>query len=233
MLITGASDGIGRATAELLGREGAKVALAARSVNKLEEVAATLDEAFVVPVDMTDPESISDMVEQTVAHFGRLDILINNAGRGLLAPVTKVALDDLKDLMALNLYGPLLALQAVVPVMREQGGGTVLTVGSAVSKMAIPGIGAYAATKYATNALMLTARNELEADNIRVSIVHPGSTATSFGNNAIRDPGMTLGGPSGLADPPEAVARKILEALDNDAAEYFMTKQPQPQPKRG
>lgn len=83
------------------------------------------------------------------------------------------------------MYGPLLALQAVVPIMTANGGGMIVNVSSLVSKMAIPGIGAYAATKYALNGLMLTARNDLTASNVSVSVVHPGATATGFGENAI------------------------------------------------
>jgi short-subunit dehydrogenase len=204
--------------------------LAARSLDSLKTLSASLDRSYVVRVDMTDRESIAEMVRKTAARFGRIDILINNAGRGLMSPVAQINLDDFQDLMALNLYGPLLALQAVVPIMKERGGGTVLTVGSMVSKMAIPGIGAYAATKYATNGLMLTARTELAQDNIRVSIMHPGATATNFGKNAVKDPQQVHSRPGGTqADTPHMVADRILQALDIDAPEYYMTDELQQQ----
>jgi short-subunit dehydrogenase len=225
VLITGASEGIGKATAELLSSKGAKVALAARSKDKLEQLAARLNDSLVVAVDMTVPESITEMIDRVRKHYGRIDILINNAGQALRAPVLKVSIDDFKKIMELNVYGPLRALQAVAPIMKSQGGGMIVTVSSNVSKMAIPGIGAYAATKYAINGLMLTARNELATDGIVVSIMHPGLTATRFGQNSISSPENKFSPPAGMqADTPQMVAEKILEAITNEPAEQYMSK---------
>jgi short-subunit dehydrogenase len=226
VLITGASEGIGKATAELLHSNGAKVAVAARSKDKLEELAVRLENSFVVPVDMTVPESISNMVEQVHTHYGRIDILINNAGQALRAPVTDIKVDDFKKIMELNVYGPLRALQAVVPIMKSQGGGMIVNISSNVSKMAIPGIGAYAATKYALNGLMLTARNDLASEGIVVTLMHPGLTATNFSENSIRNSDKQFNRPVGMqADTPEMVAEKILEAITNEPAEQYMSKE--------
>jgi short-subunit dehydrogenase len=224
VLITGASEGIGKVTAKLLSEKGAKVALAAGSEDKLNELAAELKDAFVIPVDMTVASSISDMVAAVHEHFGRIDILINNAGQALRGSVTEINVDDFKKIMELNVYGPLLALQAVVPLMKEQGGGMIVNISSNVSKMAIPSLGAYAATKYALNGLMLTARNDLASDNIVVSVMHPGLTATNFGQNSITNTESEFNRPSGMQpDPPELVAEKILEAITNEPPEQFMS----------
>lgn len=174
VLITGASEGIGAATARLLAARGAKVALAARSIDKLNEVAGELGDGFAVRVDMTQHASITAMVDAVVENYGRIDVLVNNAGRALRARVADVNVADFQSIVDLNVYGPLLAMQAVIPQMRKQGGGSIVNVSSNVSKMAISTIGAYAATKYALNGLTLTARGELADDGIIVTVMHPG-----------------------------------------------------------
>lgn len=226
VLITGASEGIGKATAELLSSKGAKVAVAARSKDKLDNLAASFEDGFAVVADMTDAKSIKNMVDAVHEHFGRIDILINNAGQALRSPVVDIKVDDFKKIVDLNVYGPLLALQAVVPIMKRQGGGTIINVSSNVSKMSIPGIGAYAATKYALNGLMLTARNELASENIVVTLMHPGLTATNFGKHAMHSSDVTFNRPAGMqGDTPQMVAEKILEAIDRQPAEQYMSKE--------
>jgi short-subunit dehydrogenase len=109
---------------------------------------------------------------------------VNNAGQGLRSSVETINLDDYRNIMELNVFAVLVAMQEVIPIMRKQGGGTILNVGSMVSKNTFPMIAAYASTKYALNALSLTARQELAQDNIIVSVFHPKMTATDFGKNA-------------------------------------------------
>jgi short-subunit dehydrogenase len=121
-------------------------------------------------------------------------------------------------------------MQAVVPKMQAQGGGVIINISSNVSKMAIPGIGAYASTKYALNGLSLTARNELAAENIRVVLFHPGRTSTDFGKNALVEENMRNWRPGGnqpmpAPDSAEAVAHKILEAAITEPAEMGMPMQ--------
>ncbi|MDQ2795772.1 MAG: SDR family NAD(P)-dependent oxidoreductase [Actinomycetota bacterium] len=227
VLITGASEGIGAATARLLAARGAKVAGAARSIDKLLEVTGELGGGFAVRVDMTQPASITAMVDAVVENYGRIDVLVNNAGRALRARVADVTVADFQSVVDLNVYGPLLAMQAVIPQMRKQGGGSIVNVSSNVSKMAIPTIGAYAATKYALNALTLTARGELAGDGIIVTVMYPGQTATNFGKNATVDAGMASAPPpSGDAytspDTAGDVAERILEAIVDGPAEQYM-----------
>ena len=133
VLVTGASEGIGAATARLLTARGAKVALAARSIDKLNELTGELDGSYAVKADLTQPESITAMVEAVVEHYGRIDVLVNNAGRALRAPVSDVKIADFQNIIDLNLYGPLSAMQAVIPHMRKQGGGSIVNVSSNVS----------------------------------------------------------------------------------------------------
>lgn len=228
VLVTGASEGIGAATAHVLTARGAKVALAARSIDKLNELTGGLDDSLAVQADMTQPDSITAMIDAVIERYGRIDVLVNNAGRALRAPVADVKITDFRDIMDLNVYGPLLAMQAVIPQMRKQGGGSIVNVSSNVSKMAIPTIGAYAATKYALNGLTLTARGELAGDGIIVSVMYPGQTATGFGRNATVDQSMASapppsGGSNVRPDTAQDVAEQILEAIVNGPAEQYMS----------
>lgn len=230
VIITGASMGIGEATARVFAGAGAKLVLAARSADKLEAVAQHLSnktETLIVPTDMTDRAQVKGLIEKAYERFGRIDILINNAGQSAIGPVATLDPDLYRQIIELNLLGPLHAIQAVVPKMKEQGGGVIINISSSVSKMAIPGIGAYASTKYALNGLSLTARNELEADNIRVVLFHPGQTATDFGKNALRPDNMhnwrpVSNQPMPEPDSADAVAHNILEAAMTEPAEMEM-----------
>ncbi|MCB0196335.1 MAG: SDR family oxidoreductase [Anaerolineae bacterium] len=230
VIITGASMGIGASMARVFAEAGAKLVLAARSADKLEAVAQSLPaqaETLTVPTDVTDPAQVRALIDQAFEHFGRIDILINNAGRAVAGWIATVDPDNYRQIIELNLLGPLHGIQAVVPKMKEQGGGVIINVSSNVSKMAIPGIGTYASTKYALNGLSLTARNELAADNIRVVLFHPGMTATDFGKNAVFEENMANWRPGGdgpmpTPDSAEDVARKILEAAIDEPAEMGM-----------
>ncbi|HUI72582.1 MAG TPA: SDR family NAD(P)-dependent oxidoreductase [Spirochaetia bacterium] len=231
IIVTGASNGIGLAAARLLSQHGARLALVARSSDKLREIAKGMPESFPFTADMTKESNIRAMVDAVVKHFGRIDVLINNAGQGLYGPIEATDLAQYRSIMELNVFGPVAAMQAVIPVMRKQGGGLILNVSSAVSKMYIPHLGAYASTKYALNAVSLTSRQELAADNIRVGIMLPGMTATDFGKNALgtRPQGsLRPAAAQGSSAPPmprtetaEEVAQKILEALISEEAEVL------------
>lgn len=228
VIITGASMGIGAATARVFAEAGAKLVLAARSADKLEAVAHGMPaqaETLIVPTDMTDQAQVRALMAQAYEHFGRIDILINNAGQALAGWVATVNPDHYRRIIELNILGPLHGMQAAIPKMKEQGGGVIINISSELSKMAKPGMGMYASTKYALNGLSLTARNELAADNIRVVLFHPFRTATDFGKNAIFEEDMGNFGPGDdqlMPDSAEDVARKILEAAINEPAEMGM-----------
>jgi NADP-dependent 3-hydroxy acid dehydrogenase YdfG len=131
-LITGASSGIGQATARLVAEQGGLPVLSARRVDRLEVLAQELPGALAVQADVRDPEQVRQLVATTLEHHGRIDALINNAGQGLHLPLEQVSLDDLVAITELNFYAPLVALQAVLPVMRSQGSG-------AISLTSVPG----------------------------------------------------------------------------------------------
>ncbi len=228
VIITGASAGVGLATARLLAKQGAKVALAARSQERLQELLQELPSSFAIPTDMSDAASVGHMVAAVHEHYGRIDALINNAGRGLYGTVEKVDVASYRAVWALNVEGPLIAMQKVIPLVRAQGGGSIVNISSMVSKNCFPRIGTYASTKYALNALSLTARAELAADCIIVSVVYPGFVETDFGKNAIKFGEETRGMESRRRehmpepDSPEHVASRILFALESGQAEVFM-----------
>ncbi|MEO7003330.1 MAG: SDR family oxidoreductase [Ktedonobacterales bacterium] len=233
VLITGASAGIGLATAKRFAAEGAQIALAARSKAALEQLADALraqgTPALAIPTDMREPEQVHAAIAAAAKHFGRLDILINNAGQAAAGTVADLSLDDFRQIVDLNVFGPLVAMQAAVPVMRQQGGGLIINVSSMVSRMRIPGLGAYAATKAALNMLSDTARGELANDSIRVITVYPRMTATDFGRNSLGNRTMRSQqrAPSGgdrniQVDSPELVAERILDAAIQEPDEQFM-----------
>jgi short-subunit dehydrogenase len=227
-VITGASAGIGRATALRFAQEGAKLVLAARSVDKLTVLASGLHakgcETFVIPTDVRDKTAVSALIERANAHFGRIDILINNAGQSAAGTVAEVNPDHFKAIFVLNVMGPLWAMQAVVHKMRSKGGGLIININSMVTKMHIPGLAAYAATKCALAMLSDTARDELAPDNIRVISVYPRMTATDFGKNALGDQHLRMQqrGHAPVIDTPEFVAQKILEAAQKEPPEQYM-----------
>ena len=223
VIVTGASMGIGEAIARLLGEQGAKVVLAARSKEKLESLAAEIPDSFVVQADMTKPEDITEMVRQAHEKFGRVDILINNAGQGMMAGIEDIDLAEYEKIMKLNVYAPLMAMQEVIPIMREQGGGMILNISSMVSKNYYPRLAAYSSTKYALNAISLTARAELESDHIVVSVFHPKMTATDFGQNSAGAKYVSSAGRPGMnVDSAEDVAKAVLEQIESEAAEANM-----------
>jgi short-subunit dehydrogenase len=235
VIITGASAGIGQAAARTFTRAGARVALVARSADKLAALAEELRQqghpALAVSADMRDPAAIRHMVDQVYQHYGQIDILVNNAGQAASGTVAEVSVENFQKIVELNVFGPVYAIQAVVPKMRQNGGGIIINVSSMVSKMRIPGLGAYAATKAALNMLSDTARGELAADHIRVITVYPRMTATDFGKNSLgnqeqrqqqRAGAHAPTGPAQVVDSAEHVAGRILAAAQAEPEEQFM-----------
>lgn len=188
VIVTGASAGIGLATSLRLASAGAKLALAARSADKLRVLSDDFNrkgcDSILVPTDMRKRDDVYHLVEETSKCFGRVDVLINNAGQGMAGLVENAGIDDYLKLIELNVFGPVYAMQAVIPKMRLNGGGMIVNVSSMVSKMHIPGLGFYASTKTALNILSETARCELDRDNIKVVVVFPRMTATEFARNS-------------------------------------------------
>lgn len=223
-IVTGASSGIGEATARLLTQAGARVALVARSKDKLATLTKQLPGSISLPADLTDPIVIKKMINSCLKQFGRIDILINNAGRGYDAAIDQIELKKIRSLYDLNVFGPLIAMQLTIPIMTKQHQGSIINVSSGTSLMTIPSIGAYSSSKAALNMITLTAREELAALGIKVSVVYPYFTDTNFPINKLNRTSTQRTEQDEMyrrGDQSETVAEKILEAITSGEAEIF------------
>jgi len=227
VIVTGASSGIGLATAKLLAKRGAKVALVARSTDKLKNISKELQGSFPICADMTKEDEIKMMVRKTKNHFGRIDVLINSAGQGYDAPVEKINIDTYRKIFNLDVVGPLVAMQQVIPIMKEQKKGVIVNISSGTALMLLPNMSPYSSLKSALASISLTAREELKKDNIYVSVVYPYMTLTDFEKNTIKDTVENQAGPEDgrgtlrPPDTPEYLALKILEGIESNEAKIF------------
>lgn len=224
VIVTGASSGIGRALAKLLSAKGAKVALVARSKEKLEALSKELPQSLAIPADMTARADIEKAVSKTTDRFGGVDILINNAGRGYDAPVEKIDLDTFRSILELNVLGPVTAMQLVIPIMRSRGGGMIVNVTSGTALMYLPNMSPYSSSKRALAGITLTAREELKKDNIKVSVVYPFITDTDFEKNTIKDLPDEENEEINerfRPDTAEYIAQRICEGIEKEEAEIF------------
>lgn len=221
-IVTGASSGIGLAAANALCERGARVALLARSTSALEKLAQHLPGSLPVTVDMTQFDRVREAVGAVHRHFGRIDGLVNNAGRSYAASVEEIEPAIFDEIFHLNVLGPIVAMQAVIPIMRAQGGGSIVNINSGTAFMTVPQYSVYSSSKRALLGFSLTARAELEKDRIVVSEIYPFITATNFGRNRMGNPAG--GGPSSnyaSGDKPEFVAGLIVRAIEEGEAQYF------------
>lgn len=214
IVVTGASSGIGAATSLACGHLKARVALVARRRERLNAVAETIrqagGEALVIPIDVTDPGAAQALVQTVVAAWGGIDVLVNNAGRGLLASFEDTTPEELRQLMELNVISVMRLSQAVLPVMRRQGAGHVINVSSIAGRRATPWRSAYSATKFALGGLSESLRQELRDSGIHVSLVYPVVVPTEFQTVELRKMSPRLSGPM---QTPETVARAIVRCI--------------------
>lgn len=223
-VVTGASSGIGEATAKELARRGAAVALGARDEAKLEalarEIRAGGGYALPIPTDVTDEASVRALIERTVAALGGVDVLVNNAGLGLSGRVSELRADDLRYLYEVNVLGPLRCTQAALPHMRR--GGRIINVSSVVGLRAIPKVGGYCSSKFALNGLSEALRVEVASGGVTVTSVYPGTTRTAFRDNSRRTRDESRGWrPKGV--PAEKVAEKIARAAERGGRDVYVT----------
>jgi short-subunit dehydrogenase len=215
VVITGASMGIGEAIAKLFAEQEANVVMLSRDTARAEAARTRigfLDRTVALSCDVRHSEEIDRVLALTLHHFKRIDVWINNAGHGLLDSVEKVDMSACRDLFETNFFGALSAMQAVIPVMRQQGGGTIINISSVAGHIPLPFHATYSASKFALNAIGKAARVELKKEQIHVLTVCPGYVRTAFGENAVRGSEMKKVRPTSVRGiSVERVARATLQ----------------------
>lgn len=186
-LVTGASRGIGKAIAEALAAQGARLVLSSLTVKTLEATAAALRakgaDVVTVAGDVGEEADVAAMTAAALGHFGRLDLLVNNAGIGPKGPLEDTEPAVFDRAFRTNVRGPYLTMRAAIPLMKKQGGGTIVNLASLAGVNPVPDRAAYAATKWALIGLSRSVLQEVRKSNIRVIILEPGSTLTDFGHD--------------------------------------------------
>jgi len=184
-LVTGASSGIGRATAMALAEAGAAVAISARRTDRLEELADEIEDAggraLPVTADVTEIEQVREMIETTREELGGIDILVNNAGVMLLAPVIRADVEDLQRMLDVNLMGLMAATREVLPGMLDRDDGHIVNISSVAGRRANQASAGYSATKFGVNAFSESLRKETTDSGVRVTVIEPGAVDTELG----------------------------------------------------
>jgi short-subunit dehydrogenase len=217
VLITGASKGIGAALPVLLASRfpGIQLVLAARSLDQLEAVAATCRQAgaevYVVPTDMAEVPQVQALAQAALDKFGRVDAVVNNAGYGQVGPIELVPMDLVRQQFEVNLLGVIALVQALIPAMRQQGGGRIVNVSSVGGRVAFPLGGLYSTSKFALEGLSDVLRMELEPFNICVSVIEPGPVRTEFFDRATSQMQQAVADPS---QTPYADALQHMAAMN-------------------
>jgi NADP-dependent 3-hydroxy acid dehydrogenase YdfG len=182
--VTGASSGIGEATARACAKAGAAVSLAARRMDRIEELAERITgdggTALAIETDVGEEDQANAFVTRTVAELGRLDVLVNNAGVMLLGAIADAPTEEWRRMLHANVYGVLYCTHAALPVMREQGSGHIVNVSSVAGRFARAGSGVYNLTKFGVGAFSEALRQEVVPLGIRVTVVEPGAVATEL-----------------------------------------------------
>ncbi len=240
--ITGASRGFGRIWAEAALKRGDKVAATARRITDISDLADRFGDAVLpLALDVTDAAQVKQAVEQAHAHFGRLDVVLNNAGYSLIGTVEEASEADVRAEFDTNYFGTLRVIQAALPLLRRQGSGHIVGVSSTLGLIAMPLIGHYCASKWAVEALHESLAQEVKAFGIKVTLIEPGAYATEFGKSAKRGEGMEA-----YADlrqqvmaqlmniergDPQATAEAVLQIVDaqDPPLRFFLGSQNLPQ----
>jgi short-subunit dehydrogenase len=210
VLVTGASRGIGSACADAFSRRSAKLSLTSRS-------AFVYPGALVTTGDITRPEDRARIVAATLERFGRIDILINNAGQGAYESAATMDLTQARALFELNFFAPLAMTQLVLPQMRKQGSGTIVNVGSIAGQIALPWMTIYSSTKFALGGMTEALRGELRSTGIHMMSVCPGYVVTPFHGHAIGTPPSRIAGAKRFAITAERCAEAVARGVEREA----------------
>jgi len=220
--ITGASSGIGEATALLLAERGAKVVLGARRLDRLEALADRIagagGEAAYARTDVKRRDDVADLVALACERYGKLDVLVNNAGVMPISPLDDLRVEDWEEMIDINIKGVLYGIAAALPVFRTQGFGHVVNIASTAAFLVLPSMSVYAGTKVAVRAISEGLRQE-SGDKLRVTIISPGMTRTNFAD-AMTNPEVKAQlekRRDKTAMPPDAIARAIAFAIEQPA----------------
>jgi NAD(P)-dependent dehydrogenase (short-subunit alcohol dehydrogenase family) len=188
-VVTGASSGIGYETSLTLARNGFVTYATMRSLNKAENIKSAAEEEKlplkIVQLDVTDDESVKDAMQSIISEASGIDVLVNNAGYGLVGALEDLAMEEIKSQYGTNLFGVIRVTQAVLPIMRKQKSGIIVNISSAAGRFAIPGQSAYVSTKFAIEGLTESIAYELEPFGIKVVLIEPGIVKTSMANNMV------------------------------------------------
>ena len=189
VVVTGASMGIGEAIAKIFADHGASVVMLSRDAGRVEAARGRVghgERTLAMACDVRHREEIDRAIGLTLHHFQKIDVWVNNAGHGLLDSVAQMEMAACREMFETNLFGAVAAMQAVIPVLRSQGGGTIINISSVAGHIPVPFHGAYSATKFALNAMGKAAGVELKSDGIHVLTICPGYVRTAFSENAVR-----------------------------------------------
>jgi len=183
--ITGASRGFGRVWAEAALERGDKVAATARALSSIAELKEKYGQNILtLEMDVTKPGQVKTAVAQAHAHFGRLDVIVNNAGYTLVGTIEEASMEDIRAQYETNVFGAIAVIQAVLPFLRAQGHGHILGTSSGVGHVTLPAIGYYCSTKWAFEAIHESLAGEISGFGIKVTLIEPGAYATEFGSPA-------------------------------------------------
>ncbi len=222
VLITGASSGIGQAAALAFARRGAQVAVTARRADRLadlaQQIAALGGDCLTITADVSDREAMEQAVAQTVARFGRLDVLVANAGVGQRGSLVEAPWNDLETLLRTNIDGVLHSIRAAVPAMRQTGGGHIIIVSSVVANMVSPYAASYSASKAFVSSIARSLRFELAPDKIAVTDLLVGRTDTEFSQRRLGASGHAASAPKLPVMSAEQVADGIVRAAEGGSS---------------
>lgn len=218
VIVTGGSSGLGEATARRLASSGAKIMLAARREEKLKQIVDEIQkeggEAKYQLVDVTSKEDVDALVQATKDAYGRVDVLVNNAGLMPLSPLAEVKLDEWERMVDVNLKGVLYGIAAALPVMKEQGSGHIVNISSVAGHKVFPGGAVYCATKFAVKALSEGIRLESKGD-IRSTNISPGAVATELADHITHEETKdNMQGVLDIAIDADAIARAVTYAIE-------------------